>query len=761
MKKLLISITLLCCTVQIKAAELTKPKIAVDESGGQYKTMLLEDFKAIIDAILEKPEGEWFAPLSQMMNILDSFQAGKTNENQKLRYIGEKLLEKQERLCETSRQQFQEFLESKRGKASTPLALQSIREFLRAIKKTKPKTPDLRSSKKPDSDLTKHKLLGVGNSPLPENSSKKNGTNEKAGAQKPIQKIDPIIITCREILTNQQSPENAREAARLLLALKTGEKSTKEDKTAQLFHALQVLKNSNNASEIQAAMLVLTQIKSALNTKEDNAEEADEETIDWEEEALLRYKVQELNAYITSLSASPQDSETVRKAHEELGDLEAQLKIKARDNNRLAAAKREQKAKDEAAGEQEKYKEILARLLEEDKKAITLIQQRIQTERTSKSQAVKPAAPSLSEAAAKAPSNGSLSVTPTKPVTPAKTKATPIDRPLPPTPAKKAADHAKKETEKAEVELKKQEELARLEIERKAKEEADRKQQEEAARLEAERKAKIETDRKQQEEAARLEAERKAKIEADRKQQEEAARLEAERKAKEEADRKQQEEAARLESERKAKEEADRKQQEEAARLEAERKAKEDADRKQQQEAARLEAERKAKEEADRKQQEELARLEVERKAKEEADRKQQEEAARLESERKAKEEADRKQQEEVARLEAEQKARQEEADRLQEAAERAREKARLLREEAEKAKLEASQAALEEETEKETKRHEIAHKMRQIKILALAEHKVRQEESEKQQRLEKERLAQKARRKAAIELAKKQNAKK
>ena len=112
--------------------------------------------------------------------------------------------------------------------------------------------------------------------------------------------------------------------------------------------------------------------------------------------------------------------------------------------------------------------------------------------------------------------------------------------------------------------------LAKLEQERKAKEDADR----EAARL-----AKLDADRKAQEEAdreaarlAKLEQERKAKEDADR----EAARL------------------AKLEQERKDKEDADR----EAARLaklEQERKAQEDADRKAKLDAAR-EAERKLRE---------------------------------------------------------------------------------------------------------------------------------------------------------------------
>jgi colicin import membrane protein len=113
-------------------------------------------------------------------------------------------------------------------------------------------------------------------------------------------------------------------------------------------------------------------------------------------------------------------------------------------------------------------------------------------------------------------------------------------------------DLAAREAEIALAEEKERERLeqARLEAERKAKEEA-----EQQAKLEAERKAKQEA-----EQQAKLEAERKAKQEA-----EQQAKLEAERKAKQEAERQ-----AKLEAERKAKEEA-------ARRAAAEQKAKEAA----------------------------------------------------------------------------------------------------------------------------------------------------------------------------------------
>ena len=268
--------------------------------------------------------------------------------------------------------------------------------------------------------------------------------------------------------------------------------------------------------------------------------------------------------------------------------------------------------------------------------------------------------------------------------------------------AKAQADLITK-TIQAKQELAEQIELARIEAERKAAEEAarieaERKAAEEAARLEAERKAaeeaaRIEAERKAAEEAARIEAERKAaeeaaRIEAERKAAEEAARLEAERKAAEEAarieaERKAAEEAARLEAERKAAEEAERieaerKAAEEAARIEAERKAAEEAarieaERKAAEEAARIEAERKAAEEAarleaERKAAEEAARIEAERKAAEEAarieaERKAAEEAARLEAERKAAEEAARLEAERKATEEAERKAAEEESE--------------------------------------------------------------------------------------------------
>ncbi|HEX4654429.1 MAG TPA: DUF4388 domain-containing protein [Mycobacteriales bacterium] len=173
-------------------------------------------------------------------------------------------------------------------------------------------------------------------------------------------------------------------------------------------------------------------------------------------------------------------------------------------------------------------------------------------------------------------------------------------------------------------------ELARLEEEQRAAEQAARVEaeriaaEEEAARLEAERLA--------AEEAARLEAAKEAaRIAAE----EEAAHLEAERLAAEEAARvAAEEEAARLEAERLAEEEAARvaaeeeaarlAAEEEAARLAAEeatRLAAEDAARVAAEEAARLEGERLAAEEATRiAAEEELARMAAERLASERAD---------------------------------------------------------------------------------------------------------------------------------------------
>ena len=308
------------------------------------------------------------------------------------------------------------------------------------------------------------------------------------------------------------------------------------------------------------------------------------------------------------------------------------------------------------------------------------------------------------------------------------------------------------ELARIEAERKAAEEAARIEAERKAAEEAarieaERKAAEEAARIEAEHKAaeeaaRLEAERKAAEEAARIEAERKAaeeaaRLEAERKAAEEAARLEAERKAAEEAarieaERKAAEEAARLEAERKAAEEAarieaERKAAEEAARLEAERKAAEEAarieaERKAAEEAARLEAERKAAEEAarieaERKAAEEAARIEAERKAAEEAarieaERKAAEEAARIEAERKAAEEAarieaERKAAEEAARLEAERKAA-EEAARLEAERKAAEEAARLEAERKaaeEAARIEAERKAAEEAARIEAER--------------------------------------------------------
>ena len=186
----------------------------------------------------------------------------------------------------------------------------------------------------------------------------------------------------------------------------------------------------------------------------------------------------------------------------------------------------------------------------------------------------------------------------------------PEPQPEPSPPPPQDPDVAAREAEIALEKAKEQEraELARLEAEKLAREQAElerRLEQERQARLAAEQRAreeaakKAEAERKAQEEAAK-------KAEAERKAQEEAAKkAEAERKAKEEA-------AKKAEAERKAKEEA-------AKKVEAERKAKEEA-------AKKAEAERKAKEEAAKK-------AEAERKAKEEA-------AKKAEAERKAKEAA-------------------------------------------------------------------------------------------------------------------------
>ncbi|MDQ1255686.1 MAG: eukaryotic-like serine/threonine-protein kinase, partial [Candidatus Hydrogenedentes bacterium] len=190
----------------------------------------------------------------------------------------------------------------------------------------------------------------------------------------------------------------------------------------------------------------------------------------------------------------------------------------------------------------------------------------------------------------------------------------------------KAPDESKPPQE-PEKPVKKVDDKARIEAEKKAQEkaEAEKKAQQEA---EAE-KARVEADKKAQEEA---EAE-KARIEADKKAQEEAeaekARIDADKKAQEEAEA----EKARIEADTKAQEEAEA----EKARIEAEKKAQEEAEA----EKARIEAEKKAQEEA------ETARIEAEMKAQEEAEA----EKARLETEKKAQEEAQRA---EKARIEAE-----------------------------------------------------------------------------------------------------------
>ena len=251
------------------------------------------------------------------------------------------------------------------------------------------------------------------------------------------------------------------------------------------------------------------------------------------------------------------------------------------------------------------------------------------------------------------------------------------------------------------------EEIARLEAERAAAQEAaERLEQARAAaeqakerlaqaqRLEAERVA-------AEQEIARLEAERLdaerlaaeneiARLEAERLEAERLAAEEAERLAAEEAERLAAEEAARLEAERL---EAERLEAErlEAERLEAERLAAEEAERLAAEEAARLEAERL---EAERLEAERLEaeRLEAERLAAEEAARLEAErlEAERLEAERLAAEEDERLAAEEAARLEAERL----EAERLE--AERL-EAERLEAERLEAERLEAERLAAEE----------------------------------------------------------------
>ncbi len=169
--------------------------------------------------------------------------------------------------------------------------------------------------------------------------------------------------------------------------------------------------------------------------------------------------------------------------------------------------------------------------------------------------------------------------------------------------------------------------------------EALRLQQEQEARQQAERKAREEAATKAQrerEEAARAEAARKARLEADRKAREEEerkAQAEADRKAKEEADRK-----AQAEADRKAQEEADRK-----AQAEAQRKARQEATSatpppvdnrtagEEAQAREKAEAERKAREAAQRRKAEEDRRKRAAQEV--EAERLQRLEAERIQAE--------------------------------------------------------------------------------------------------------------------------------
>ena len=198
---------------------------------------------------------------------------------------------------------------------------------------------------------------------------------------------------------------------------------------------------------------------------------------------------------------------------------------------------------------------------------------------------------------------------------------------------KKRAAAKKAEVEVAAV-------AKRAEVERAAVAKAA--EEERIAKIEAERKAKEETLRKAE---ASAEAARIAKLEAQRKADEEVLRR-AELEAKEKASAKEAAQIAKLEAQRKAEEEARRKAEASAeaariAKLEAQRKADEEVLRK-----AELEAKEKASAEAAR-----IAKLEAERKAKEEAlsqaDLEAKEKAsakaaqiAKLEAQRKAEEEA-------------------------------------------------------------------------------------------------------------------------
>jgi hypothetical protein len=192
---------------------------------------------------------------------------------------------------------------------------------------------------------------------------------------------------------------------------------------------------------------------------------------------------------------------------------------------------------------------------------------------------------------------------------------------------KKVEEHRKKQEE----EKRKKEEQIRLQ---KEKEEAERKKQEEEKRKKEEQiRVQKEKEEAAKKEAARLEQEKKQKDELLKKQQEEQKKKEEQlRKQKEEEEnRKQKEEAQRIEKEKKA-EELRKKQEEEKLKKEEQIRL-----QKEKEETERIEKEKKAeelrkKQEEEKRQKEEQIRVQKE---KEEAAKK---EAARLEQEKKQKE---------------------------------------------------------------------------------------------------------------------------
>ncbi|KAI5729840.1 hypothetical protein M8J76_007197 [Diaphorina citri] len=326
--------------------------------------------------------------------------------------------------------------------------------------------------------------------------------------------------------------------------------------------------------------------------------------------------------------------------------------------------------------------------------------------------------------------------------------------------AKLEAEKKKKEEEEkakleAEKKKKEEEEKAKLKAEKKKKEEAEKKkkEEEEKKKKEEEEKAKLEAEKKKKEEE---EKKKKEEEEKKKKEEEEKAKLEAEKKKKEEEEKKkkEEEEKAKLEAGKKKKEE------EEKAKLEAEKKKKEE------EEKAKLEAEKKKKEEEEKtkleaerkkKEEEEKAKLEAERKKKEE------EEKAKLEAEKKKKEE------EEKAKLEAEKKKEEEEEKAKLEAEKKKKEeeeKAKLeaekkKKDEEEKAKLEAEKKKKEEE-EKTKLEAEKKKKEEEEKAKLEAEKKKKEEEekakleAEKKKKEEEEKKKKEEEEKAKLEAEKK-----